>query len=100
MVRMVGSLESVIEAALSTSVVEKLVARTRHRAPEAVGPGGRYRLLEHVGGGSSGSVYRAVDTRYSDEHHDEIVAVKLRRGERGRSPEGPVRAARERRAIP
>jgi len=76
-----ASLESLVEAALATQVVEGLFDTKRFNPPRSVGPDQRYRLLGLVGGGSSGSVFTAIDEMYSDDHHKEVVAVKLLRGD-------------------
>jgi hypothetical protein len=51
----------------------------------------RYRLVERLGGGASGEVYRAIDRQLSDGDEPALVAVKVLRGGRGVS-----RASRER----
>jgi len=60
--------------------VERLLAREDRRGAELPAPGtrvGPYRLVERIGGGGMGDVYRAVR---ADGHYEQTVAVKLVRG--------------------
>jgi len=75
------SLESAINSALATNVVSAMFKRETERTPEFVGENARYAIRDLLGDGCSGSVYLARDARYCDDHHEELVAVKVLRGE-------------------
>lgn len=70
-------------AMLATSEIRSRVAASRERhLPAEFGPpmpGGqaRYRLLERLGRGSGGEVFRAVDRLLSDDAHEAAVAIKV-----------------------
>jgi serine/threonine protein kinase len=73
------SLESAIASALVTDVVVGICKSQDRDPPDFVGESARYAIMDTLGHGCSGSVYLARDARYSDDHHEEVVAVKVLR---------------------
>jgi hypothetical protein len=76
------------DAIWSTRSINHAVATRTHRPhPGDLGPatsaGPRYRLIERIGSGSQGDVYRAEDRTLSDSGHTALVAVKVLSSVRG-----------------
>jgi len=75
-------------AVMSTSNLNEAVDSPRRPMPGELGVAGptgapRYRLLERIGGGSQGEVFRAEDRVLSEAGHPALVAVKVLNKRRG-----------------